>query len=135
GRLNGSERVGIGLYRFGATGTAFEGGYAAFDADTAGPGGRSALALSARAAGPGRLAIPPEARALLVRILHLDPEGEPAQLRLEGPSPPSGLALTTGSSDGALGFVASNLVKIIEQFLEWTRVTSARPNRIEAAPE
>lgn len=134
GRLNGSERVGVGLYRFDATGTAFEVGYAAFDAGNTGPGGTFALDLSAESSGPGTLSIPPEARALLVRILHLDPSAEPARLRLEGPSPPPGLALTTGSSDGALGFVASGLAKTVEQFMEWTRVTSARPNRIEPAP-
>lgn len=134
GKLNASERIGIGLYRFDATGTAFEVGYAAFDRSNTAPDGTFALELAPGASGPGSLAIPPEARVILVRVLHLAKDEPAAELRLEGPTTPPGLALATGSVEGALGMTANGLAKTIEQFLEWTRVTSAKPNRIESAP-
>ncbi|MCB2072084.1 MAG: hypothetical protein H6917_08850 [Novosphingobium sp.] len=134
GRLNASERVGIGLYRFDEAGAIFEVGYVAFDSSNTGADGTFSLELSADAGGPGTLAITPEARVMLVRVLHLA-RGEPAaRVMLDGPSPPPGLCLTMGSADGTLGFAANGLVKTIEQFLEWTRATSARPNSIGPAP-
>lgn len=124
GELNASERVGVGLYKFDATGTAFEVGYQAFDRN-----------FAIDIAPDGDLAITPEARALLIRTLHRAP-GEPAaRLSLEGAPRPGGLALTGGSIDAALGFVARGLVATVRQFLEWTRVTSANPNRFAPAPE
>jgi hypothetical protein len=124
GQLNASERVGVGLYRFDATGTAFEVGYQAFDSD-----------FTLDIAPEGDLAITPEARALLIRTLHRAP-GEPAaRLAIEGAAGPGNLALTGGSIDATLGFVARGLVATIRQFLEWTRVTSACPNAFAPAPE
>jgi hypothetical protein len=132
GELNGSERVGVGLYSFDRTGTAFEVGYKAFDAGNCGPDGRFAVDVSADA-GPENLAITPDARALLIRTLHRSAD-EPARLKLFGKHKADGLTLATGSSDGALAFVANGLVATVRQFLEWTRVTSARPNRLDFAP-
>lgn len=138
GRINASERVGIGLYRFDETGTAFEVGYTAFDSHNCRPNGSFALAMSGNADGSadesGSLVIPPEAQVVLIRILHLDDSKPVAQLRIDGPTGPPGLSLMTGSTDGALGFAANNLLKTVEQFLEWTRVTSANPNSIAPAP-
>lgn len=134
GQINGSQRVGIGLYRFDETGTAFEVGYAAFDKSNCGLDGSFALGMSGKSNGSGGLVIPPEARVVLVRILHLD-DGKPAaQLRIDGPTAQPSLSLMTGTTDGALSFAANNLVRTIEQFLEWTRVTSARPNALAPAP-
>ncbi|MEZ5737572.1 MAG: hypothetical protein R3E09_17535, partial [Novosphingobium sp.] len=134
GQLNKSERVGIGLYRFDETGAIFEVGYAAFDRSNTGADGSFSLELSAEAHGPGTMAIAPEARVMLVRILHLAVGEPPARLELDGPALPPGLALMTGSTDGALTFAANGLIKTVEQFLEWTRLTSARPNWIGPAP-
>lgn len=132
GQLNASERVGIGLYRFDEKGAALEVGYKAFDARNT-DDGRFTLDVSAQAGADG-LAITPEARALLIRTLHRA-SGEPAaRLAVEGASPAGALALATGSSDGALAFVARSLAGTIRQFLEWTRVTSARPNHMDFAP-
>lgn len=133
GQLNASERVGIGLYRFDATGTAFEVGYQAFDASSADQEGRFAVEVAADAGSDG-LAITPEARALLIRTLHRAAGEQPARLHLEGASPIGGLTLATGSADGALAFVARGLVNTVRQFLEWTRVTSSKPNRLDFAP-
>jgi hypothetical protein len=123
GELNASERVGVGLYRFDETGTAFEVGYRGFD-----------QAFAIDVAPDGDLAVTPEARALLIRTLHRAPGEPPARLKLEGAPPPGNLALAGGSIDAALGVVARNLLATVRQFLEWTRVTSALPNRFAPAP-
>lgn len=131
GELNASERVGVGLYRFDATGAIFQEGYKAFDADNAGPDGRFAVEISA----DGELAPTPEARALLIRTLHRAP-GEPAaRIGIEGTADGGALALMGGSIDSALAIAARGLTTNVRQFLEWTRVTSALPNRIAAPPE
>lgn len=134
GKLNGSERVGIGLYRFDEIGAIFEVGYAAFDRSNTGPDGSFSLKLSDDGTGPGTLKIAPDARVMLVRVLHLAKEEQPASLRLEGAAVQPGLSLMTGTTEGALAFAANGLVKTIEQFLDWTRLTSARPNWIGPAP-
>ncbi|MEO6716128.1 MAG: hypothetical protein ABIM50_02625 [Novosphingobium sp.] len=133
GQLNSSDRVGIGLYRFDASGTAFEVGYQAFDAGNADASGRFSLEVSPDAL-PDGLAITPEARALLIRTLHRAPGEQPARLVLDGAPSSAGLTLATGSTDGALTFVARGLVNTVRQFLEWTRVTSTKPNRFDFAP-
>jgi hypothetical protein len=132
GQLNGSERVGVGLYSFDRTGTAFEVGYKAFDAENCGPDGRFGVDVSADA-GPEGLEITSDARALLIRTLHRSSD-EPARLTLLGRHKDAGLTLATGSTDGALAFVANGLVATVRQFLKWTRVTSAKPNRLDFAP-
>jgi hypothetical protein len=133
GQLNASERVGVGLYRFDAAGTALEVGYRAFAPGDCDESGKFAVEVSADA-GPDGLAITPEARALLIRTLHRAPGEPPAHLALEGAAAPGGLTLATGSSDGALAFVARGLLATVRQFLEWTRVTAARPNALAFAP-
>jgi hypothetical protein len=135
GRLNGSERVGVGLYRPGAAGgTPIEVGYAAFDAASCDAGGRFALDLAADAKGPGALAIRPDARILLIRVLHRDPTAEPASLQLSGGQPARGLALMTGSPEGALGFVAHGLLANVRQYLQWTAAVRVHPNRFASPP-
>jgi hypothetical protein len=132
GRLNESERVGIGLYSFGAGGSADLAGYAAFDRASVDGEGRFSLHLSADADGPGTLAIPPEARVLMIRTLHRDPAGEPARVLLDGGTPVGDLTLARGTTEGALGQVAGALTNAIRTFLEWTAVTSAAANRFHA---
>jgi hypothetical protein len=134
GKLNGSERVGIGLYSFLENGVPIEKGYAAFDQSNCGPDGTFALDISADVQGPGTLAIDPAARVVLVRILHRDPDCEPARLRFNGGPPARDLALVTGTNDGALGFVARSLRNNVREYLKWTAAVRTHPNRFEAAP-
>lgn len=135
GKLNGSERVGVGLYRPDPKGgTPIEVGYTVFDPGNCDPDGSFALNLSADAEGPGALAIPSDARILLIRVLHRDPVAEPARLRLEGGAGVAGLALMMGSNDAALAFVARGLLNNVREYLKWTAAVRAHPNRFELAP-
>jgi hypothetical protein len=134
GELNGSERVGVGLYRIGPNGAPVTMGYRVFDPARCGPGGRFALTIAAGAEGEGTLAIGEGARVLLIRVLHRDPAAPPARLRLSGGAQPRDLALTTGTADGALGFVAQGLANSVREYLKWTAAVSAHPNRFAEAP-
>jgi hypothetical protein len=127
GRLNGSERVGIGAYTFEG-GSAVISDYAAFDAKTAAPDGSFALDASTDASGPNTLTILPGARVFTIRVLHRDLRAEPATLRLAGGPPVHDLGLAQGSTEAALGQVAQALVGSIRMFLEWSAVTSASKN-------
>jgi hypothetical protein len=136
GRLNDSERVGVGTYSFGPGGSADISAYAAFDASSVDEDGRFAVDVAADAAGSGSLPILPGARSIMMRVLHRDPHGEPARLVLSGGPQVRDLALAQGSTDGALGQVAQALVGSIRTFLEWSAVTSVARNRFHAeAPE
>ena len=132
GKLNASERVGVGIYSFGPGGSADLSAYAAFDATSTDAVGRFALNVAADAAGPGTLPIKPGARVIMMRTLHRDPEGEPARLALKGGPPIRDLALAQGSTAAALAQVARGLRTSITTFLEWTAVTAAAPNRFLA---
>lgn len=132
GELNGSERVGVGLYAFTQDGTALEAGYRTFDRGNT-PDGRFALDLAPEGSGPADLPIPPNARALLVRTLHRS-DAPPARLRVAGNPPPRDLALATGSTEGALVQAGQMLLRSTRQFLEWSRVTSAAPNQLKPPP-
>lgn len=138
GRLLGSERVGVGLYRFDANGAPLIEGYTAFEPHTCPADGSFALDITADARGPGTLTLTPAARVLLIRVLHRDPLAEPARLRLTGGAPVpgqvGGLALTTGSADGALAFVARSMESSIREYLKWTRAARALANRLDLAP-
>jgi hypothetical protein len=130
GRLNGSERVGVGLYNYnGPNGAPLEVGYAAFDRGNTGPDGSFAIEL-----GPQGLPIQPGTRVVLIRVLHRDPDSDPAKLKLTGGAPASGLALATGGSDGALGFVAHSLASNVREYLKWTEVARQYRNRLDTAP-
>jgi hypothetical protein len=134
GRMNGSERVGVGLYSFGPNGAPLEMGYAVFSPGDCDADGHFALDIAADAEGPGTLAIRPGARVVLIRILHRDPETEHARLRLTGGPPATGLALMTGSNDGALSFVAQSLGNNIREYLKWTAAARDLRNRLGLAP-
>jgi len=132
GRLNGSERVGIGLYSFGAAGAASISDYAAFDRASVDDHGRFAVDIATDADGPGALTIRPDARAVMIRTLHRDPMGDPARLILTGGPPIRELTLAQGSTDAALGQVGQMLLGSIRTFLEWSAVTSAAINAFHA---
>jgi hypothetical protein len=133
GRLNGSERVGVGLYRLGPNGAPLAAGYAAFDRTSCGPDGGFAVDIAGDATAPGGLALAPDTRILLIRVLHRD-ASQPAALTLAGGPPARGLALATGSSEGALGFVAHSLGNAVREYLKWTAAARALANRLDTAP-
>ena len=93
-----------------------------------GSDGYFALDVAADAQGPGSLPILPGARSIMVRVLHRDPQGEPARLVLTGGPPVRDLALAQGSTEAALGQVAGALLGSIRTFLEWSAVASAAKN-------
>lgn len=134
GRLNGSERVGVGLYSFSPGGDAHMEAYAAFDAANAGADGSFSLDIAADADGRGAMAIPPAARSLVVRVLHRDARADPARVRLEGGPAARDLTLATGSAGGALEQAGRSLLLWIRQYLKWTNLLSAQSNRIGEAP-
>ncbi len=127
GWLNGSERVGVGLYRFNAGGAEIA-AYSAVDANSVDGEGRFELALGADAEGEGALRIAPDARVMIVRILHRDPTTAHARLLLQGGPPVDDLQVAQGNSQAALAQVAQALTGNIHLFLEWTAVTSAAKN-------
>lgn len=124
GRLNGSERVGVGAYALDANGGTLLTWYAAVDPSSTASDGSFDLAL-----------VPPaESRVLVVRVLHRDPAAEPARLVLSGGATSPGLTPVTGTVDGALAFAARSLLAGVRQFLEWTRLISAQPNTVVEPP-
>jgi hypothetical protein len=133
GRLNDSERVGIGLYALGENAAPLEVGYAAFDRGNTGADGSFRLDMAAGAAGAGTLAIPPEARILITRTLHRT-TGQPANVAISGGEPTPGLALVSGTTEGALGGAGQTLLSGVREYLKWTQAVVAQPNRIDIAP-
>jgi hypothetical protein len=133
GRLGGSERVGVGLYSIARNGAPLIAGYTAFDRSNCPADGTFALDIAADAEGPGGLAMAPDVRILLVRTLHRD-GSDPARLKFTGGETPSGPALMTGSSDGALGFVAKTLLANVREYLKWMAAARDLPNRLDVAP-
>jgi hypothetical protein len=128
GRLNDSERVGVGTYSFGPGGSANICDYVAFDRTSVGADGRFGLDIATDAVGPRVLIIRREARVVMIRTLHRDPSGEPARLVLTGGAPIRDLTLAQGNADAALRQVAHSLLGSIRTFLEWSAVTSAALN-------
>lgn len=131
GCLQDSERVGIGLYRFSSFGALEIDGYAVVDPTTVGPDGRFSLDITAEAAGPGGLRTTPETRALIVRILHRAADGFPAVVTMSGEaSKPA----RTGAAQRKLEQVGSATLHGIRQFLRWSELLSAAPNRLLDPP-
>ena len=129
GRLEGSERVGVGLYTYGANGAPLEAGYVAFDRSNVAADGSFALDI-----GGDALPIAPGTRVMLTRTLHRDPAADPAKLRFTGGAPAKGLALAMGSAAGALGFVAHSLGSNVREYLKWTSAARGYRNRLDVAP-
>lgn len=132
GILNGSERVGVGVYAFGKGGSTDLLAYTAFDAASADAAGRFALDIAADATGPGTLTIPAGARVVMTRTLHRDATAAPARLRLQGGDPVRDLALAMGSTEAATGRVAGAMLSAVRTFLEWSKVTGEAANRFYA---
>lgn len=129
GRLNGSERVGVGLYSYGPNGAPLEAGYAAFDRSNTAADGSFALDIG----GDGGLPIAEGTRVMLTRTLHRDPDHDPAHLRFSGGGEAGGLALAMGSNDAALAFVAHSLLNNVREYLKWTAAACAYRNRLDSA--
>lgn len=130
GRLNDSERVAVGLYGHGAQGGLVPTGHVAFDAGTSAADGSFALDLGV---GTG-LELSPDTRMLLIRVLHREPAGVPASLSLTGGATWSGLALATGTAEGALALVARSLTTNLREYLRWTAAARNLANRLAPAP-
>lgn len=133
GRLNGSERVGVGLYTIGRNGAPLLAAYTAFDSRNCGPDGSFSLDIAADAEGPGTLAIPPGARILMFRALHRD-NTPPAQLDLSGGQPLRGPTLVGGSNEAALAHVASQVRSNVTEYMKWIKAAHHLPNRLDEAP-
>jgi hypothetical protein len=129
GRLNGSERIGVGLYGFGPNGEQIPAGYVTFDRTNCAADGGFSLEL-----GGNGLPIQPGTRVMLARVLHRDPASDPAQLRFTGGAAQPGLALATGSADGALAFVARSLASNVREYLKWSAAAHDLRNRLDVAP-
>jgi hypothetical protein len=134
GRLNGSERVGVGLYAIGPNGAPLIAGYTAFDCTNCPADGSFSLELALDAENMGALAVPPDARILLFRTLHRDEGTEPARYSLMGGEEPRGPTLMTGTNDGALAFVAKGLRENVREYLKWMAAARDLPNRLDRAP-
>ncbi|HUH78009.1 MAG TPA: hypothetical protein VLZ53_11645, partial [Devosia sp.] len=133
GRLNGSERVGVGLYTIGGNGAPLIASYTAFDSNNCGPDGEFSLDIAADVHGPGTLAIPPGARILMLRALHRD-NSPPAQLDLAGGQEQRGPTLVGGNSDSALTHVANMVRSNVTEYLKWMAAARNLPNRLDEAP-
>ena len=133
GDLNGSERVGVGLYSIGANGSPRIAAYRAFDHSSSVEEGSFALDIAAEETGPHSLAIPAGARILLVRVLHRD-NSAPARLNLSGGRTARGPLLIAGSNDASLAFVAHSLVGNLREYLRWTVVARELANQLGTAP-
>jgi hypothetical protein len=134
GRLNDSDRAGVGLYSSGVAGANALAGYVAFDRATTGSDGRFFLELGPQAVGPNTLAIPADCRVILVRVLHRVPRGQSCMLTLTGGSGHRGFGPAMGSAEAAFAQAAQGTLRSVQQFLEWSRLTSANPNRITPPP-
>ncbi len=133
GRLNGSERVGVGLYSFGRNGAPQIASYTAFDSSNCNSDGAFSLDIASGARGPDTLAIPPGARILMFRILHRD-NSQPAQLDLAGGQPQHGPTLLGSSNDAALTHAANAVRSNIIEYLKWMTAARNLPNRLDVAP-
>lgn len=133
GRLNGSERVGVGLYTLGNNGAPLPVAYTAFDRSNCGPDGSFALDIAADLQGSGTLAIPSGARLMMCRTLHRD-HSTPAQIEFLGGQPQHGPTLVGGSSEAALSHVARLVCANITEYLKWIAAARHLANRLDEAP-
>lgn len=134
GRLNGSERVGVGLYTIGKGGAPQLSAYATLEKADCSKDGDFSLKIAPGAAGTGALAIPPSTRLLIIRALHRD-NSEPAHFALSGNDPEVGPALIGGSNAAALGFAANQICNTVAQYMTWIDAACNLPNRLATAPD
>lgn len=134
GRLNGSERIGVGLYTIGRNGVPLIARYAAIDRACCSADGTFAIEMAAGLSGPGTLAIPEGARIMMVRVLHRD-GSPPAHLNFMGAPAQQGPTLVTGSNEGALAFAANTVRSNVAEYMRWVSAARDLPNRFAAAPD
>lgn len=133
GRLNGSERIGVGLYTLGRNGAPLIAAYTAIDRDSCDADGSFAIDMGAGLSAPGTLAIPDGARIMMVRVLHRD-GSPPAHLNFTGGAAQRGPTLVTGGNDGALAFAANTVRANVAEYMKWIAAARDLPNRFAAAP-
>lgn len=133
GQLNGSERVGIGLYTIGRNGAPLIAGYTAFDRSNCNADGSFVLDIAADASDPNGLPLPSDARILMFRTLHRD-SSAPARLNLIGGTPQRGPTLMMGRNDAALTFTANGLRNNLREYLKWMNAARNLPNQLDIAP-
>lgn len=134
GCLNGSERIGVGLCAFGGKGESLLTGYAVFGPDTVDSRGHFTLEIGPDVSGPNTLPVTPDTRVLIVRILHRSTEEQSGSVRLSGATAPRDLTLATGGSDGALSQAGQMALRSVRQFLRWSQLCAAAPNRFQTPP-
>lgn len=133
GRINGSERIGVGLYTIGRNGAPTVAGYTALGPGDCGPDGAFVIDMAPGLLGPGTLAIPDGARIMMVRVLHRD-RSPPAHLEFSGGPEPRGPTLIAGNNDGALAFAASAVRANVAEYVKWAAAARDLPNRLADAP-
>lgn len=133
GTLNASERVGVGLYALDSAGGALLTGYTVFDRSNLDDAGGFSLDMAADAAGPGALAITPDTRVLVIRVLHRN-DGPPARMKLDGGAAAPAFSPAMGGAEAALAMAGRSLLSGVRQFLEWSELISASPNRFTTPP-
>jgi hypothetical protein len=133
GRLHESERVGIGLYAIGPTGATLLRAYRVHDRASVDSSGEFCLSIGADLTGPDTLTLTPQTRVLLVRVLHRT-AGLPCALTLTGGPPAPCFASVALAGDAALVQAAQSALRGVRMFLNWTLVTSERPNCFLAPP-
>lgn len=133
GCLHDSERAGVGLYSISPAGVALLAGYAAFDRTTTDKEGRFSLEIGADVKGTGTLTLTPVTRVVLVRVLHRAP-GRSCLLEFEGGALQPKFNSALGDCEPALARAAQSALRAVRLFMQWSRVTSASPNAILAAP-
>ena len=135
GELNGSERVGVGLYAIDAAGATLERGYRVFDGSSVDSDGKFSLEISADPGSPRGLKIEPDCRVVLIRTLHRDRDRPPAELKLLGTSANRDLPVPGGSNEAGLTLAGQMTLKGVEQFLVWSEICGQRPNQLFDPPD
>jgi len=134
GHLHDSERVGVGLYSVTANGALSLEGYAAFERSDVNPDGHFNLGISADAQGDGTLRLTPSCRVLLVRILTRNSQGRPARIALTGASQSPTFQPAQDSCERTLMLIAQTTLRAIRQYIRWSQLNAATPNRFTAPP-
>lgn len=93
------------------------------------PDGSFSVEVGADVAGANSLRLEADTPVLLVRILHRDIDAAPATLHLVGPVPVVDLVPAGGSLESALARALHITSNAVRQFLEWSAIASAEPNR------
>jgi hypothetical protein len=146
GRLNDSERAGVGVYSFSSSGAALLVDYVAFDRATTDVDGCFSVTLGTDAdTGVGALRLTAACRVVLVRVLHRVSHGQVCTLTFEredraqaqgasqARSHPAGAQLAP-SIEHALVRAGQATLRAVRQFLEWSRHTSTTPNSFTTPP-